>query len=53
MDYEEIIEVIRQAAGGISREAAERAAQATLRTLADRLSATRSGSTSCWNCRTR
>jgi uncharacterized protein (DUF2267 family) len=38
MDYEEIIEVIRQAAGGISREAAERAAQATLQTLADRLS---------------
>ena len=38
MDYEEIIGIIRQAAGGISREASERAAQATLQTLADRLS---------------
>jgi uncharacterized protein (DUF2267 family) len=38
MDYEEIIEIVQQASGGLSREAAERAAQATLQTLADRLS---------------
>ena len=38
MDYDEIIGIIQQAAGGLSREAAERAAQATLQTLADRLS---------------
>jgi uncharacterized protein (DUF2267 family) len=38
MDYEGIIAVIQQAGGGLSREAAERAAQATLQTLADRLS---------------
>jgi hypothetical protein len=31
MDYEEIVEVIGQASGGLSSEAAERAAQATLR----------------------
>ena len=37
MDYEEIIEAIRQAGGGLSRDAAERAAQATLQTLAERL----------------
>ena len=38
MDYGEVIGIIQQAAGGVSREAAERAAQATLQTLADRLS---------------
>jgi uncharacterized protein (DUF2267 family) len=38
MDYEEIIAVIQQAGGGLSRDEAERAAQATLQTLADRLS---------------
>jgi uncharacterized protein (DUF2267 family) len=37
MEYEEIIEAIQQAAGGLGREAAERAAQATLQTLAERL----------------
>jgi uncharacterized protein (DUF2267 family) len=37
MDYEEIIEAIRQAGGGLSRDTAERAAQATLQTLAERL----------------
>src|SRR5882757_2947349 len=36
MEYEEIIQAIQQAAGGVSREAAERAAQATLQTLAER-----------------
>jgi uncharacterized protein (DUF2267 family) len=38
MDYEEIIEVIRRASGGLGSEAAERAAHATLQTLAERLS---------------
>jgi uncharacterized protein (DUF2267 family) len=37
MDYEEIVEAIRQADGGLSRDTAERAAQATLQTLAERL----------------
>ena len=37
MDYEEIIEAIRQAGGGLSWDTAERAAQATLQTLAERL----------------
>jgi uncharacterized protein (DUF2267 family) len=37
MDYEEIIEVIRRASGGLGSEAAERAAQVTLQTLAERL----------------
>jgi uncharacterized protein (DUF2267 family) len=37
MEYDEIIQAIRQASGGLSRGAAERAAQATLQTLADRL----------------
>ena len=37
MDYEEIIEAIRQAGGGLTRDTAERAAQATLQTLAERL----------------
>ena len=37
MDYEEIIEAIRHASGGFSSQAAERAAQATLQTLAERL----------------
>jgi uncharacterized protein (DUF2267 family) len=36
MEYEQIIQAVEQA-GGLSREAAERAAQATLQTLADRL----------------
>ena len=34
MDYEEIIEAIRQAGGGLSWDMAERAAQASLQTLA-------------------
>lgn len=37
MDDEEIIEVIRRESGGLSPETAERAAQATLQTLAERL----------------
>ena len=37
MDYEEIIKAIRQSGGGLSRDTAERAAQATLQTLAERL----------------
>ncbi len=37
MDYEQIIAVIGRAAGGLSREEAERAAHATLQTLAERL----------------
>jgi uncharacterized protein (DUF2267 family) len=37
MEYEEIIEEIGRAAGGLGKEAAERAAQATLQTLADRI----------------
>jgi hypothetical protein len=37
MDYEEIIEAIGQAGGGLSWDTAERAAQATLQTLAERL----------------
>jgi uncharacterized protein (DUF2267 family) len=37
MDYEEIIEAIRQTGGGLSRDTAERAAQATRQTLAERL----------------
>jgi uncharacterized protein (DUF2267 family) len=37
MDYKEIIEAIRQAGGGLSRDTAERDAQATLQTLAERL----------------
>jgi uncharacterized protein (DUF2267 family) len=38
MDYEQIIEVTRRAAGGLSNEEAERAAHVTLQTLAERLS---------------
>jgi uncharacterized protein (DUF2267 family) len=37
MDYEQIIEVTRRAAGGLSGEEAERAAHVTLQTLAERL----------------
>jgi uncharacterized protein (DUF2267 family) len=37
MEYEEIIEETRRASGGLTGEAAERAAQATLQTLAERL----------------
>jgi uncharacterized protein (DUF2267 family) len=37
MDYEKIIEVTRRASGGMGGEAAERALQATLQTLAERL----------------
>jgi uncharacterized protein (DUF2267 family) len=37
MNYDEIIEVIQRASGGLDHEAAERAAQATLRPLAERL----------------
>jgi uncharacterized protein (DUF2267 family) len=37
MDYEEIIEVVRRASGGMGQGAAERAVQATLQTLAERL----------------
>ncbi len=37
MDYEEIIEATRQAGGGLSQDTAERAAQATLQILAERL----------------
>src|SRR5262245_39723749 len=37
MEYEQIIEVIRRAAGGLSSDEAERAAHATLQTLAERL----------------
>jgi uncharacterized protein (DUF2267 family) len=37
MEYEEIIEVTQRASGGLGSEAAERAAQATLQTLAERL----------------
>src|SRR5258707_7743565 len=37
MDYEEIIEVIGRASGGLGREAAERPAQTTLQTLAERV----------------
>jgi hypothetical protein len=49
MGYEEIIELIGQASGDLSSEAAERAAQATLRTLAERLPAGRRP-TSCKSC---
>jgi len=38
MDYEQVITVIRRAAGGLSCEEAELAAHATLQTLAERLS---------------
>ena len=38
MDYEQIIALIRRAAGGLSSEEAELAAHATLQTLAERLS---------------
>jgi uncharacterized protein (DUF2267 family) len=38
MDYEQIIELIRRAGGGLSSDEAERAAQVTLQTLAERLS---------------
>jgi uncharacterized protein (DUF2267 family) len=38
MDYEQIIEVTRRAAGGLSNSEAERAAHVTLQTLAERLS---------------
>lgn len=38
MEYDQIIEEIGRAAGGLSRDEAERAAHATLQTLADRLS---------------
>jgi uncharacterized protein (DUF2267 family) len=37
MDYEEIIDAARHAAGGVSHEAAERAVRSTLQTLAERL----------------
>jgi uncharacterized protein (DUF2267 family) len=37
MEYEEFIEVVGQASGGLSEEMAERATQATLQTLAERL----------------
>jgi uncharacterized protein (DUF2267 family) len=37
MDYGSIIDLVAREAGGISREAAERAVEAMLRTLADRL----------------
>ena len=37
MEYEEIVAVVRQASGGIGSEAADRALQATLQTLAERL----------------
>lgn len=37
MDFEEIIDAARHAAGGVSYEAAERAVQSTLQTLAERL----------------
>ena len=37
MEYEEFIEVVGQASGGLSAEMAERATQATLQTLAERL----------------
>ena len=37
MDYEEIVEEIRRPAGGLGSEAAERAVQATLQPLAERL----------------
>ena len=37
MDYKEIIELIRREAGGLRGEAAERAAEAVLRVLAERL----------------
>ena len=37
MDYEQIIETIRRAAGGLSNSEAERAAHVTLQTLAERL----------------
>ena len=36
MEYEEIVAVVRQASGGIGSEAADRALQATLQTLATR-----------------
>jgi uncharacterized protein (DUF2267 family) len=38
VDYDQMIEIIGRAAGGLSRQEAERAAHATLQTLADRLS---------------
>lgn len=38
MEYEQIIEVIQRAAGGLGNAAAERAAKAALQTLAERLS---------------
>ena len=37
MEYEEVVAVVRQASGGIGSEAADRALQATLQTLAERL----------------
>ena len=37
MEYEEIVAVVRQASGGIGSEAADRALQDTLQTLAERL----------------
>ena len=37
MEYEEFIEVVGQASGGLSAEMAERATQATLQALAERL----------------
>jgi hypothetical protein len=43
MDYEEIIEAIRQAGGGLSWDMAERAAQASLQTLASASPAERPG----------
>ena len=49
MEYEEIVAVVRQASGGIGSEAADRALQATLQTLAERLPRGRPG-TSCRNC---
>jgi uncharacterized protein (DUF2267 family) len=46
MDYDEIIEAIRQAGGGLSRDTAERAAQATLQTVAERSPEERPGTSS-------
>jgi hypothetical protein len=37
MEYEETVAVVRQASGGIGSEAVDRALQATLQTLAERL----------------
>jgi hypothetical protein len=65
MDYEEIIEAVRQAGVGPSRDTAKRAAQATPQTLAGRLpdilrsvarstrsAQSRFGQRGCWRRRT-